>query len=417
MGRGFIDTGGVTGIFGGSFCGLMCLIATVVSSSHMDDTSNHGTVYVVSCVDTESGGFNYSRFSQSLNLNSFKPGNIISHALDPNWRNRLKDSYGNTLEISWFLMTIEGYRHTPGGINAVADEFIGRFSDDIVQLDDEIGWHYHHADWFLDSGAHFAGWNKLESFSGIVYREKTDRALAIQQLAAFVYLNRFYPAAFRAGWNWENTDFSNWLDSLIPFDYSNNWENVDANIDVYSPSESNVFAPGHRKRFIVRSIEGLDSSYIDHLFKKAAEGHDVVLSFYTHNYGGTSLKNNPITKKFEGAHKYLLRISERHKVAFEYCTAKEAVMEVRKLKCGADYELSIGYDFEEQMVSAQWNPNTYGVPLLCYRCGDQIYGMLFNRDTAKNRWSLKLAELCLDTFVVASISRWGGSFVSSRMIP
>jgi hypothetical protein len=371
----------------------------------------------VFCIDTETDGFNYGRFSQNLNLNSFKRGNIVDQALSQTWRDSLTDSFDGPLKISWFLMTFEGYRPTRHGINAVAGEFLRWFSDIIPQLGDEIGWHYHHADWYHDSLSRKTGWNMINTFSGRTYNRLTDRELAMNHLASFVYLNRLYPASFRAGWLWENNDFSNWLDSIIPFDYSHNWDNVDAELFMYHPSTHDLFTPGDLSRSVIRAVDAVDSAYIRSMFELAAAGRPVILAYYTHNYGSTLPRNNAIKRTARRFHELFWRYSDSLGVPFQYSTASEAVNRTRGIEMPSEYYLSVRYDSSSRTLYAACDSSTFGVPLVCVRIGGEIVGSLMEHDTDANVWRLRLDTARVDSFLVASVSKTGETFVWGPCTP
>jgi len=120
---------------------VVCAVLSMAGCTHffLNHAKAPGIVFVVYCVDTESNAFNYGRFSQSLNLNSFVPNDIIGQTFDSTWRDSLADSYGSSLKITWFLMTIEGYRHTPQGINAIPEKFLKHFGERLSDYGDEIG--------------------------------------------------------------------------------------------------------------------------------------------------------------------------------------------------------------------------------------------------------------------------------------
>lgn len=372
---------------------------------------------MVFCIDTETDGFKYGHYSQNLNLNSFKSGNIIDQALSPVWRDSLTDSFDEPLKISWFLMTIEGYRPTRQGINAVAGEFLRSYSDAISQLGDEVGWHYHHADWYYDSLTHKTGWNRINTFSGRTYDRLTDRELAMNQLASFVYSNRTYPASFRAGWNWENTDFSNWLDSVIPFDYSHNWNAVDAELSMYHPDSHDLFTSGDLSRTIIRAVDEMDSAYVRSMFELAATGRPIILAYYTHNYGSTVTRNNAIKQKARRFHTLFCRYSDSLGVPFRYSTASEAVNRVRGIKMPAEYRLSVSYDSLSGTLYADRDSSTFGVPLACVMIGGEIVGSLMELDTDANVWRLRLDTALVDSFLVAGVSKSGEAFTWGPYAP
>ena len=392
----------------------------ITESPRCDTSSQHkasGVVYIVFCVDTETDGFNYGRFSQSLNLNSFKKGNIVDQALSQTWRDSLTDSFDGSLKISWFLMTIEGYRPTSHGINAVAGEFLRMFSDRIPKLGDEIGWHYHHSDWYHDSLSRKTGWNMIRTFSGRIYNRLSDRELAMSHLASFVYHNRLYPASFRAGWLWENNDFSNWLDSVIPFDYSNNWDAVDEQLFMYHPSTHDLFTPGDLSRSVVRAIDAVDSAYVRSMFELAAAGRPVILAYYTHNYGSTLPRNNAIKQKANRFHTLFCRYSDSLGVPFQYSTASEAVNRTRGIEMPSEYYLSVRYDSSSGTLYAACDSLTFGVLLVCIRIGGEIVGSLMEHDTDANVWRLRLDTARVDSFLVAGVSKTGETFVCGPCTP
>lgn len=367
-------------------------------------------MYFVFCIDTETDGFSYGRYSQNLNLNSFKRGNIIEQTFSRSWRDSLTDSFGGTLKMSWFLMTIEGYRPSGHGINAVAGEFLKWFSDDVSQVGDEIGWHYHHADWYYDSLTHKTAWNKINTFSGRIYNRQTDRQLAMNQLASFIYFNRTYPASFRAGWNWENTALSNWLDSVIPFDYSHNWDSVDAELFMYHPSTHDLFTAGDLSRTVVRAVDKMDSAYVRSMFEQAAAGQSVILAYYTHNYGSTLLRSNAIKAKCVRFRELCRRYSDSLKVPFRYCTASEAVNHIHGAELGTAFALSVDYHRDHQTVTVDFDSTMFGVPLVCSKVNHDIVGAFMEWSPGNGRWTYTLDDSNVDSFIVAGVSRNGHPF-------
>ncbi len=371
-----------------------------------------GEVFVVYAVDTETDGFNYDKYRQRLNLNSFKRGNIIEQVMDPAWRDSIKDDFGGPLKISWFLMTFEGYRPAGYGINAVAEEFLDRFTDRARTCGDEIGWHYHHADWYNDSLKNRTAWNPITTFSGRTYNRFTDRQLAMNHLASFIYFNKIYPASFRAGWIWENTDFSNWLDSVIPFDYSHNWDSADQGTFMYHPGRENMLRPGNLSRTIVRSVSPTDTAYMRLMFELAASGEQVIVAFYTHNFGSTDLNNNAIKSLVVRNHKRFRAFSRSSGAPFRYCTASEAVMRVRGERPETGFVPSIEYNRADGVITIDYTPAMFGVPLLCLQTEDEeIVGTFMKWDSTGNKWTYTIPAEKVDSFVAAAVSKYGEGFV------
>jgi hypothetical protein len=397
---------------------LVCVPLLVGADTHSstENSQTPGIVYVVYCVDTEPDGYNYERFSQSLNMNSFIPGNIIDQTFDGTWRDSLKDSFGGHIKFTWFLMTMEGFRYTPQGINAVPDKFLKGFSEKVLEFGDEVGWHYHHADWFWDTQKKQYAWNQIRTFSDSVYREKTDRQLAFAQLASFIYLNRTYPVSFRAGWNWENTDFSNWLDSLIPFDFSNNWNEVNENIIIYRSNRKDIFKSGDLSRHIVRTIEKPDTLFMASLFERAMKGEDVILSHYTHNYGSTNPMNNTLKAKARAVHNLLVQLSDRYAVEFRYCSASEAANLLLRNNCPDTFSVNVSFDRDKKIVTATSIEHLFGVPVVCFQRKDgSIDGRFMNWNKRLNKWEYRLGLADATSFIIASLNRCGQTFLSEEM--
>ena len=389
---------------------IMFLVVSLLITS-CTAKKESGKVYVVYCIDTESDAYNYRKFQQSLKLNSLLLGTKAT--FDTAWRNRLKDSYGNRLKISWFLMTIEGYRHTFQGINAIPNMFIKNFKNQINNYQDEIGWHYHHSDWYKQKSKNYFQWNLIETFNNTIYRNKTDREIAIQQFASFVYLNRFYPAVFRAGWVWENRDFSNWLDSLIPFDYSHNWSEVDNDLNFYHPNKNNLFESGKLSRTIIKSVEK-DTTYIESLFKKASHGETVLYSYYTHNYGITK-NNNCIISAANRTHSKLKKLSQKYGVKFRYCSASEAAQLMLNIKDSSQYTLNVNFNKSDKSICVSNSNNTFGVPLICYKTTEnEIKGAFLSQ--SKNGWYYVINNSSIISFIIASVNKNGNAFVSKDYI-
>lgn len=374
-----------------------------------------GTVYVVYCIDTESSGFKYGAYEQNLNLNTFYPGSAIDQTYDSTWRFSLKDSFDCHLKFTYYLMTIEGYRNTRHGVNAVAQVFLKNFQEKVKSFGDEIGWHYHHADWFRDIRTNKIGWNKIETFSDSIYREKPNKEIAMSQFASFVYLNHLYPSTYRAGWIWENTDLSNWLDSLFPSDYSNFWEEVDRNLFLYHPSKEDIFTEGGLSRSIVRSVER-DSLHMELLFRQAFDGEDVIFSHYTHNYGYTK-NNNSMIRIADLMHKQLQELSTEYGVKFKYCTATEAVNFINEPKCDSLYELNVKIDTNKLVVTVPYHNDVFGTPVIVYKTIDgTINAMFMANHSEKHMWIADLSELSRSniSYIVASVNKCGQIYISNE---
>ncbi|MFQ5498691.1 MAG: hypothetical protein ACE5FH_03380 [Candidatus Zixiibacteriota bacterium] len=342
---------------------------------------------------------------------------MIDMSFDSTWRDQIKDSEGNNLRISWFLMTSEAFRHTTQGINAVPDIFLEHFASNARSFGDEVGWHYHHCGWFESENRRGYGCHPIETFDNSTYGNTTDRQLAAAHLSAFIYKNRLYPAIYRAGWIWENTDFSNWLDSLIPFDYSHNWEEVNPLLDRYHPSAQDLYMAGDQARTIVRSFDPTDWERVRRAFEQANTGEDVIISYYTHNYGSTYVENNPVQRNAEKMHELLTALRREFGVPFRYVGASEALRAVQfKGLCPA-YEPSIRVDGRGRNIRIIGDVETFGVPIICFQYSSDRYGLEFMQKLPDNQgWRYRLDYDTTVSYVIATVSRRGATFVSDRFV-
>jgi hypothetical protein len=376
-----------------------------------------GTIGVVFCIDTESDGFNYGRFSQSLDLSAFLPGNIVEQALDPHWRLSMLDSFGNHLRMSWYLMTIPAYRQTPQGPSGVIDAFLTRFERTSTAVGDEIAWHYHHAYWLASESRPSVGsWRLIETFDGTIYGAGvTDRCLAMDNLAVFVASSRVFPTSYRAGWNWENTHFSGWLDSLVPFDYSHFWAQVDPALDYYHPSSDNLYNSGDMRRMVVRCHPAPDSALVESAVAKAAGGQDVLLAVYTHNYGASRRHNNAIKDRAEELHRWMKRGEASHGVGFRYMTATEAARWRAGIPLSGD-RLTARVAISDGVVLFSPDFELFGVPFVsCWHRSGNSHGYFMQPDASSDAWGFSLADVACDSILIGVASKDGRGYISRTL--
>ena len=292
---------------------LMCLSAPNTSS----DDSDKGTVYVVHAIDTETIYFLNRIYSQNLqtwiyDVNpdpDFSFLNRINNAMTDSYRDGNRDSFGDRIKLSWFLMTHEAYCHSTQQDCNIIHTKMEKYTEKAEVYDDVYGWHYHHADWTDQDGDGVFFWNQLLTFNNTNYSHGRDVELAEKMLSSQIVEHGFYPSVFRSGWDWENTDFSNWLDDILPFDYSSfapNYREVDRadnwkgysdwriapdDWSFYHPSSIDYQIPGNLKRTVFRCyIDGKSLDYSD-AFRRADSGKDVIVCSYKHSYHRLSFES------------------------------------------------------------------------------------------------------------------------------
>lgn len=342
-------------------------------------------VYVVHGIDTESDGLDESEFCQDLLLGSFAPGGFTETVFDSTWRLDHPDSYGHPPVFTWYLMTHEAHSQSNQGGNAVPKAMLSRFSDEIEIWGDEIGWHYHHSDWIDDC------WQQLLTFDGTVYRQKPDTELAISQLAMVVLENGFFPESFRAGWTWENTDFSNWLEGLILYDYSNRWTNTPPDLNQWSsyhPAEDNYRQVGEMARWISKCRQGggaLNQSDINDAFELAQSQGHAILAFYSHNFSGPTMRSD-----LEWVEVMLQNAASQYGIPYRYAGAREAMQ--RSLNISDTLPPMLDVSVLDSVVYLQVNETLYGLPLLAFKGTDGEYHMKFLESDGSDSFSYRFLE-------------------------
>jgi len=367
-------------------------------------------VYVVHAIDTETDGLDEYEFCQDLLLGSFAPGGSTETVFDSAWRFDHLDSYGHPPVFTWYLMTHEAHCQSNQGGNAVPEVMLSEFSDEIETWGDEIGWHYHHSDWIDDE------WQQLFTFDGTVYREKPDTELAVSQLVMIVLENGFFPESYRAGWTWENTDFSNWLEGLILYDYSNRWPNTPPDLNQWSsyhPAQDNYRQIGEMSRWISRCRQGggaLNQSDVNDAFELAQSQGHAILAFYSHNYAGPTMQSD-----LEWVEAMVHNAASQYGIPFRYAGAREAMQ--RSLNISDTVPPTLDVAVLDSVVYLQVNEPLYGSPLLAFKGTDGEYYMRFLESDGPNSFSCRFLEADggFAAAVVAVTDLAGNASVSKRL--
>jgi hypothetical protein len=268
-------------------------------------------VYVIPCIDTEGPAFD-----PKLNLLSTweEVERSFHAAASPKFRHRFLDSWQNPVVLSWFIMDWTGFKTNPVqreiGPHKIFDRYCAWLKD---FPQDGIFWHYHHPP--IDGvGNHWnTNWtNGEDDRTGYEY----DRILARR-----IIQRHWFPCTFRAGGTIEDNAASQWLDEIIPFDFSNrapmigdvfNWSLAPALWQVYSPSEENYQLPGGMRRKIARSLDVLTRLHpigqddVDQAFLEAQKGGKAILSFFLHDY-------RPLADSFSAVFKLIQSSARRYK--------------------------------------------------------------------------------------------------------
>ncbi len=300
---------------------------------------SQGNVYLVLGSDTG--------IWDGLNTNSFH--NIYGTELysDPNenaykvmsdqFRNQIKDSYDNTLKMTWWMMGGNTYRY---GINTNVPEdnilplyLMKKYHNDkIKKWGDEVSLHYHTFKWYDYDGDGVYFWNQAQNFEDS--KEDFDYTLA-----QFLLEENVFPVSFRSGWHYMDNYWQIYLDSLLlfsmhddypakhvdidePLDNNYDWSQSSSEFIPFHPSSENYQLQGDLKGWELRSkyMAYMDTTLLNYIFNQAKNGIDQVVCLWAH------LPEDDFPDNIVRINNIVHSVAAKYPdVKFRYCTAIEAM--------------------------------------------------------------------------------------------
>ncbi len=179
-----------------------------------------GTVYMVLGSDTAvwnaPGGVAVSQYRQHFDPAIFtRPETNAFGAMNPDFRRRFVDSFGQPLKLTWWLLVGSVYGQsdsTDVPVPNLMPLYLMRkyHSDAITQWGDEVTLHYHTFLWsdYNGDGTYF--WNEAKTFHEC--RDDWDLALAQSLIEEEVF-----PVSFRSGWHYMDNEWQQYLNELLPY--------------------------------------------------------------------------------------------------------------------------------------------------------------------------------------------------------
>jgi hypothetical protein len=321
--------------------------------------------------------------------------------MDPSFRDQIRDSYGNTIKLTWWMMAGNIFRFAENKnmplANTMTLYLMKKYHGDAIQqFGDELSLHYHTFHWFDYSGDGKYWWNQALNFNDCL----DDFNLTVAQ---FLLEENVYPVSFRSGWHYMDNEWQKRLDELLPYSLHNDWpakrtdtvEPLDNTFDwsqapndfvPFRPSPENYQIPGDGKGWNVRSkfMGSVTQEMMDGIFKKANEGTDQVACFWAHLPESDFLDN--IRKINNLAHNSAAKYTD---VKFQYNTAVEAMQLWRQSTDFTPPQLSIQ---EEQIGSEIYFViNTdesifQDVPFVAVKDVYERYHIVESQSTGTNTW-------------------------------
>lgn len=302
-----------------------------------------GSVYLVLGSDTGIwDGMNVGSYACIYNPELFQNPNGNAFAvMDPAFREQFKDSYGQPMKMTWWMMAGNIFRYARNNNvpvpNIMTLYLMKRYhGGNIAALGDELSLHYHTFAWtdYDRDGVHY--WNQARSFA-----ECTDDFDVTT--AQFLLEENIFPASFRSGWHYMDTLWQQVLDDLVPYSLHNDYpakrtstaEPIDNVFDwsrsskeyvPFRPSLSDYQVPGNGRSWNTRSIfmGNMKQADMDSIFAKAMRGIDQVPCLWAHLPEADFPQN---MKRIDSlAH---VSAAKYPSVKFRYCTAVEAMQRWR----------------------------------------------------------------------------------------
>jgi hypothetical protein len=332
----------------------------------------------------------------------------VFQVMDPAWRSQYKDSFGQAIKFTWWMMGGNIYRDADNLNvplpNTMTLHLMKQYHGDAIrQFGDELSLHYHTFLWsdYNRTGMYY--WNQTRTFNEC-------RADFDVTLAQYLLEEGVFPVSFRSGWHFMDQDWQQYLNELIPFCFHDNypvnvpwytnsgpiagvedWSRGPSSFVPFHPSTNDYQVPGDGKGWNVRSvkIQGLTQSIVDQIFSQASNGVDQVACFWDH------LPENFVANIANVASYVNHAASNNPVVPFRYCTAVEAMQRWSGATNQAPPVLEISESIQGQISTLSITSNVaifQQLPFVCLRDAFRQYRNVTSQVVASgpNSWTINL---------------------------
>lgn len=254
-----------------------------------------GNVYLIIGSDTAIWeGMNVDRYNCFYNYNVIpdKSRNYYE-VMQPAYRDKFSDSYGNKVKLTWWLMCGNIFRYAtnknvPYPNVIVPYQSKKYYGDQFDQFGDELSLHYHTFVWTDYDGDGKYYWNQAKEF----HESKDDFYYTLAQL---LIEENIFPVSFRSGWNHMCNEWQAELDKVLPYSMHNeapayrtsntepidnvyDWRQASKEFVPYRPSPQNYQLDGNGKGWNLRSryVGYVTQTEMNTIFTKAKTVDQVV---------------------------------------------------------------------------------------------------------------------------------------------
>jgi hypothetical protein len=383
-----------------------------------------GTVYLV--VGSDTAIWNgvgtvdvYTRYPYYRQDSFTDPNAPIYKVMDPSWRAQFKDSFGQTIKFTWWMMGGNIYRDAMNLnvpiANTMTLHLMKQYHGEAIRrFGDELSLHYHTYKWSDYNGTGVYYWNQTRTFNE--RQEDFDVTLA-----QYLLEENVFPVSFRSGWHFMDQDWQQCLNQLIPYCLHDNypafvpwytnagpiggvedWSHAPSAFVPFHPSTNDYQLPGDSPGWNVRSvkIQYLTQTNLDQIFSEASNGVDQVCCFWDH------LPEDFVVNIARLASLVGQAASNSPSVAFRYCTAIEAMQRWRGLTNEPAPRLEVAQNLQGATVSLVITSNVpifQERPFVCFRDAFQQYSNVTSacRSAGSNTWTI---DLVLPTNLLAKVA-------------
>lgn len=365
--------------------------------------SAQGSVYLVLGSDTGIWeGLDVDKYYCTLGLGLYDdPARNAYTVMNPAFREQFKDSYGQPMKMTWWMMAGNMYRYATNKNvpvpNIMTLYLMKKYhGQNAALLGDELTLHYHTFAWtdYNNDGKYY--WNQAKNFTEC--KEDFDVTLA-----QFLLEENIFPVSFRSGWHYMDNEWQNDIDNLIPYSLHNDypakrtsttepidnvfdWSRSSKEFVPFHPSLSDYQIPGDGKSWNTRSyyMGSMKQADMDAIFLKAQNGVDQVPCLWAHLPEDDFPQN---MRKIDSlAH---ISAAKYPSVKFSYCTAVEAMQRWRKGNDTTPPEIIFSEVPSDSGISflVQTNENIFQAePFVAVKDINEQYTILHCVNIGTNQW-------------------------------